>query len=115
MTLAAQKKLILASTSSPTPRMVFKLSSLALLLLFCYTSVSTYFYVGKVVLPEGCANACPPQRDPQRFICARNVVTGQLGMFDGECQFGRYNHCIHTRQRYAFVRYGSCRSTDYQF
>lgn len=96
----AQK--LLQRQSSPSIGMIFKLSTLAFLLLFCYTSVSTYFLVGKVMIPDGCARACPPQRDPTRNICARNIATGRLGMFDGECHFGRYNHCIHTRQRKGF-------------
>ena len=85
--------------SSPSFSMIFKLSSLAFLLLFCYTSVSTYFVVGRVAIPDGCAAACPPQGDPSRYICARNKMTGRLGMFDGECYFGRYNHCVHVRER----------------
>ena len=78
-------------------RMAVKLTALTVLLLLCYSNVSSYFYVDSVSIPENCANSCPPQRDPSRFICARNRGTGQLGMFDGECFFGRFNHCIHVR------------------
>lgn len=99
MKFSKAQKLLEAQTSPPTLKMIFKLSALAFLLLFCYTSVSTIFLVGKVQIPNGCARACPPQRDPSRNICARNTVTGRLGMFEGDCVFGRYNHCIHVRQR----------------
>lgn len=60
--------------------------------------------VGKVSIPDGCARACPPQRDPSRYICARHTVTGQLGMFDGECVFGRYNHCVYTKHQRKFKK-----------
>lgn len=99
MKFSKAHKLLAAHNASPTYRMIFKLSSLAFLLLFCYTSVSTFFIVGRVSIPDGCARACPPQNDPLRFICGRNKVTGRLGMFDGECYFGRYNHCYKVRQR----------------
>lgn len=98
-TKSQQKLLVAQQQSSPSIRMIFKLSTLAFLLLCCYTSVSTFFTVGKVQIPDGCARACPPQRDPSRYICARNIATGRLGMFDGECYFGRYNHCVNVRQR----------------
>lgn len=85
--------------SSPATRMTLKLSSLAVILIACYSLVSTYFVVDRVVIPDGCARACPPQSNPSRFICGRNRATGQLGMFDSECFFGRYNHCIYVNQR----------------
>ena len=78
-------------------RMAVKLTALTVLLILCYSNVSSYFYVDSVSIPHGCANSCPPQRDPSRFICARNRSSGQLGMFDGECFFGRFNHCTHIR------------------
>jgi hypothetical protein len=99
MNFLKAKKLLATQNASPSLRMIFKLSSLAVLLLFCYTSVSTLFIVGRVAIPDGCARACPPQSDPSRFICGRNKVTGKLGLFDGECYFGRYNHCYKVRQR----------------
>lgn len=92
------QKLLAKQNASPSIRMILKLSTLAVLLLFCYTSVSTFFIVGRVTIPDNCARACPPQSDPSRFICGRNKVTGRLGMFDGECFFGRYNHCEHVRR-----------------
>lgn len=85
--------------SSLSTKMALKLSSLAILLLLCYSMVSTHLNVEKVLLPTHCARACPPQRDPSRFICARNVVSNQLGMFDSECFFGRYNHCVDVIER----------------
>jgi hypothetical protein len=99
MRFSKAEKLLQTQQSSSSLKMVFKLSTLAILLLFCYTSVSLFFQVPKVTMPDGCARACPPQRDPARFICARNRETGQLGMFEGECYFGRYNHCVHVRHR----------------
>lgn len=44
----------------------------------------------KVTIPEGCAAACP-HGGPS--ICGRNVETKQLGTFENECTFGRYNSC----------------------
>lgn len=116
--------------SSPSSKMAIKLSSLAILLLLCYSMVSTYFVVEKVSIPNGCAVSCPPQRDSSRFICAKHSVTGRPGMFDSECFFGRYNHCIYVDSRkfvdqsigfqlkslisaYEFVRYGNCQSRDF--
>lgn len=123
---------IIRLCSSHSSKIVLKLSTLSILLLLCYSMVSTFFAVDRVPLPEGCARACPPQRDPSRFICARNTATGKLGMFDSECFFGRYNHCVHVDQRkqlnsfqltqlliniflsaYSFVRYGNCQSIDF--
>jgi hypothetical protein len=69
------------------------------MLLMSYSMLSAYFPVDLVQIPPGCATACPPQRDPSRFICARNSKTGMLGMFDSECFFGRYNHCVHVKER----------------
>lgn len=95
-----EKLLASASTLNVNSKMFLKISAITILLIFCYTSLSTtHVVVPRVALPDGCARACPPQRNPSRFICARNSVTGQLGMFEGECTFGRYNHCVNTRQR----------------
>lgn len=99
MKLSKAQKLLVVQSSSQSIKMIIKLSTLVLLLMCCYTSVSTFFKVGKVAIPDGCARACPPQRDPSRNICARNIATGRLGMFDGECHFGRFNHCVHVRSR----------------
>ena len=85
-------------SASPSLRMAFKLSLLIVLLMLCYSMVSTMFIVKKVSIPRGCARACPPQTNPSRFICGKNQVTGRLGMFDSECFFGRYNHCIYVKQ-----------------
>ena len=84
---------------SPQSRMAIKLTTLVILLTLCYTMLSTSLHAQKVLMPEGCARACPPQRDPARFICARNTESGRLGMFDSECFFGRYNHCNQVRTR----------------
>lgn len=90
-----QKQII----TSPSSSMAVKLSTLAILLTLCYTILSAAIFVQKVPMPNGCASACPPQRDPQRFICARSRISKKLGMFDGECFFGRYNHCSFVRER----------------
>ena len=87
-----------SKTSSPQS-MAVKLSILAVLLMLCYTSFSASTRVSKVAIPKGCANACPPQHNPERFICAKSRVSKKLGMFDSECFFGRYNHCIYVRER----------------
>lgn len=84
---------------SSSPRMAARLSALVILLTLCYSMVSSFFQVERVALPDGCARACPAQRDPSRFICARNRVTRSLGMFDSVCFFGRYNHCVDVRER----------------
>ena len=55
--------------------------------------------VPKVMIPVGCTVACPPQKDPKHYICGRQLKTGLLGMFGGECFLGRYNHCVHVEQR----------------
>lgn len=81
------------------PELAMKLAVLVILLVLCYSVVSMHFLVLKVSIPEGCAKACPPQKDPSRFICAKHSVTGRLGMFDSECYFGRYNHCVLIKQR----------------
>lgn len=111
--------------------MAMKLATLVILLMFCYSSLSTHFNVKKVPIPSGCCNACPPQSDPSRFVCARHSVTGELGMFDSECFFGRYNHCSYVKQRewfifnnilklikslfpaYTFIRKGHCQTDDF--
>lgn len=41
--------------------------------------------------------ACPPSPSAQQ-LCAKNTVTDQLGTFDSECNFGRYNNCYRTTQ-----------------
>ncbi|CRK87674.1 CLUMA_CG001467, isoform A [Clunio marinus] len=99
--------------NSSDTRLALKLSSLVILLTLCYSMVSTLLPVVKVTIPDGCATACPPQNNPERFICARSRHTGRLGMFDSECFFGRYNHCVRVNERYDFVRYGVCHSTDF--
>lgn len=96
MKLSTQQKSI---GSSKSLRMVCKLSALVILLISCYTLVSTHNTVPRVRIPDGCASACPPQRDQSRFICARSTITRQLGMFPSECVFGRYNHCIYVNER----------------
>ncbi|CAG9803470.1 unnamed protein product [Chironomus riparius] len=109
-----EKLLATESTLNGNSKMFLKLSAITILLIFCYTSLSsTHAVVSRVAMPEGCARACPPQRNPSRFICARNSVTGVLGTFEGDCTFGRYNHCVNTRERYSFVRYGNCHSGDF--
>lgn len=55
--------------------------------------------VPKVKIPIGCTGACPPQKDQTHFICGKQLETGLLGMFSGECYLGRYNHCVHVEQR----------------
>lgn len=85
-------------SASPSSRMALKLSSLTILLVLCYSMVSTFFVIDKVSIPDGCARSCPPQRDPSRFICARSRNSRQLGMFDSECFFGRYNNCVFVNQ-----------------
>ncbi|KAG5684367.1 hypothetical protein PVAND_013602 [Polypedilum vanderplanki] len=60
----------------------------------------------EVEIPEDCAQACP--HHDGNFLCAKNTVTGQLGTFESECIFGRYNSCIKTTQQYEFVKYGKC-------
>lgn len=60
-------------------------------------------------------------------MCAKNTVTGKLGTFDSECNFGRYNNCYRTTEsksknrkvdfyelinisssEYEFINYGEC-------
>jgi hypothetical protein len=121
--------------SSPSSKMALKLSTLSVLLLVCYSMVSIFVAVERVEIPHGCATACPPQRDTSRFICGRNRATNQLGLFESECFFGRFNHCVHVRPHqsesrkkylrelflnlfisspgYEFVRYGHCLPGDF--
>jgi hypothetical protein len=89
------------SISSSTS-IALRLSSMFIMLFMSYTMLSAYFPVDFVNIPKGCADACPPQRDPSRFICARHSQTGALGMFRGECFFGRYNHCTQVKERKRF-------------
>ncbi|CRK87673.1 CLUMA_CG001466, isoform A [Clunio marinus] len=70
--------------------------------------VSMCFAVEKVAIPDECAQSCPPTGQQ---LCAKNTVTQQLGVFDSDCIFGRYNSCTKIAQKYEFVRYGDC-STD---
>jgi hypothetical protein len=64
--------------------------------LFCLGIFNLIYGEELVKIPEGCAGACPPG---QQKICARNSVTKQLGEFESECIFGRYNSCTKTVQR----------------
>ena len=73
--------------------MFWKLICCVLLMKFAASSVP------KVKIPIGCTGACPPQKDPTHFICGKELETGLLGMFGGECYLGRYNHCVHVEQR----------------
>jgi hypothetical protein len=75
-----------------------KVLSFTILVAACHSIKQSSFVIEKVPIADECTKSCPPQRDPSRFIFARNQVTYQLGMVDSECFFGRNYNCVLARQ-----------------
>lgn len=71
-------------------------SIVLLLCVLCAQVLYANAAVARVVIPRGCAEACP-HLDNQK-MCGKNRVTHKLGTFDSECFFGRYNNCVHAHE-----------------
>lgn len=80
---------------SSQARLGLKLSGALILLFLAFSTLSTYFEVGFVAIPPHCVKSCPPNHNrPDRFVCARKIATGELGMFRSTCFLSRYNYCV---------------------
>lgn len=73
--------------------MHLKLNSMLLCIFVTMTLVSVEAKGNLIVIPSGCAAACPPG---DKLLCAKNTVTQGLGTFESDCIFGRFNSCHRT-------------------
>lgn len=81
--------------------MHLKVYSMFFCLFVAMTIVNVEANGNLIVIPSGCAAACPPG---DKLLCARNTVTKTLGTFESDCIFGRFNSCHRTLES-KYLRY----------
>lgn len=75
--------------------MHLKVYSMFFCLFVAMTIVNVEANGSLIVIPAGCAAACPPG---DKLLCAKNAVTKALGTFESDCIFGRFNSCHRTSE-----------------